>query len=533
METIFIKLLNMSITAGWLILAVVLLRAVLKRAPKSILCVLWALVGIRLICPFSIESMFSAVPSAETVPQSILYSRTPAIDSGIEAINESINPILSQSLAPDMAMSVNPAQVIAFAASAVWIAGMAAIVLYTLISYLRLRGRVATAVRLKDNIWQSEAVTSPFVLGVFKPRIYLPFNMDEESMRHVIAHETAHIKRRDHWIKPAGFLLLTIYWFNPLIWLAYSLMCRDIELACDEQVIKALDEDEKRAYSTALLACSVNRRAIAACPLAFGEVGVKQRIKNVLNYKKPAFWIIAAAIASCLAVAVLFMTDPKPKKIMLSSLSENECVEFIKARGVDIPEGFDNGDLGEFVKGMIISVEEDPYNNKYSAVSFTVIHDFAKEIQRAVNEYHGIESYDTGDLFSAVSAAIIEANSEGVERGGIPTSAYSILKIVHNGDKLTVYAAAMYNEYIYEDGALTLARGSHMPVAITFHNDKGELTPVEYWVPQDGSEYSPSIRKKFPSDIYDAAMKLHDYADLHERGCYEQALEHVNGGMAD
>lgn len=210
METIFIKLLNMSITAGWLILAVVLLRAVLKRAPKSILCVLWALVGIRLICPFSIESMFSAVPSAETVPQSILYSRTPAIDSGIEAINESINPILSQSLAPDMAMSVNPAQVIAFAASAVWIAGMAAIVLYTLISYLRLRGRVATAVRLKDNIWQSEAVTSPFVLGVFKPRIYLPFNMDEESMRHVIAHETAHIKRRDHWIKPRASCCLPL-----------------------------------------------------------------------------------------------------------------------------------------------------------------------------------------------------------------------------------------------------------------------------------------------------------------------------------
>ena len=181
METIFIKLLNMSITAGWLILAVVLLRAVLKRAPKSILCVLWALVGIRLICPFSIESMFSAVPSAETVPQSILYSRTPAIDSGIEAINESINPILSQSLAPDMAMSVNPAQVIAFAASAVWIAGMAAIVLYTLISYLRLRGRVATAVRLKDNIWQSEAVTSPFVLGVFKPESICPLTWTRKA----------------------------------------------------------------------------------------------------------------------------------------------------------------------------------------------------------------------------------------------------------------------------------------------------------------------------------------------------------------
>lgn len=528
METVFIKLLNMSITAGWLILAVVILRAVFKRAPKSILCVLWALVGIRLICPFSIKSVLSAVPSVETVPQNILYSRAPAIDSGIEALNESINPILSQSLAPDMAMSVNPMQVIAFAASAVWIAGMAALLLYTAISYLRLRKRVATAVRLKDNIWQSEAVTSPFVLGVFRPRIYLPFGMDEESMRHVIKHETAHIKRRDHWIKPAGFLLLTVYWFNPLIWLAYSLMCRDIELACDEQAIKALNADDKKAYSAALLACSVSRRSIAACPLAFGEIGVKQRIKNVLNYKKPAFWIIAAALASCLAVAVLFMTDPTPKKPMLSSMLESECVEFIKARGIEIPNGFDNDNLGDFVKDMIISVEEDPYYNL--VVSSPVTLDFAEDIRRAVNEYHGIETYDIGELWGAVSAAIIDANSEGAVRGGIPTAAQSILKIKHNGDKLTVYAVAMYNEFIYEDGVLTLSRGNHMPVAITFHNVKGELSPIEYWVPQDGSGYQASIGKKFPSDIYDAAMSLQDYVELHERTCYEQAMEHVYGG---
>ncbi len=531
METVFIKLLNMSITAGWLILTVVILRAVFKRAPKSIICVLWALVGIRLICPFSIESMLSAVPSVETVPQDILYSGSPAIDSGIEALNESINPILSQSLAPDMAMSVNPMQVIAFAASAVWIAGMAALLLYTAISYLCLRRRVATAVRLKDNIWQSEAVTSPFVLGVFRPRIYLPFDMDEESMRHVIAHETAHIKRRDHWIKPAGFLLLIVYWFNPLIWLAYSLMCRDIELACDEQAIKTLDVNDKKAYSTALLACSVSRRSIAACPLAFGEVGVKRRIKNILNYKKPAFWIIAAALASCLVVAVLFMTDPRPEKPMLSSLSESECVEFIRARGIDIPKGFDNGNLGGFVKEMVISVEEDPYY--YLAVSSPITLDFAQEIRRAVNEYYGIEPSDIGDIADAVSAAIIGANAEGAAQGGIPTAAHSIFKTEHNGKKLTVYAVAMYNEFIYEDGALTLSRGSHMPVVITFNNVKGELTPAEYWIPQDGGEYLSSIRKRFPSDVYDAVINLQDYVEFHERTCYEQALEYANGGMAD
>ena len=370
-------------------------------------------------------------------------------------------------------------------------------------------------------------MTSPFVLGVFRPRIYLPFDMDEESLRHVIAHETAHIKRHDHWIKPAGFLLLIVYWFNPLIWLAYSLMCRDIELACDEQAIRTLDEADKKAYSTALLACSVNRRSIAACPLAFGEVGVKQRIKSVLNYKKPAFWIIAAALVSCLVVAVLFMTDPRPEKAMLSSLSEGECIEFIKARGLDIPEYIDSG----FVKRMITLVEEDPaYPFAFSYIGTL---DFAEEIRRAVNEYHGIESYDTRKLASAISAAIIEANSEGVEQRGIPTSANSIFKIEHNGDRLTVYAAAMYNEYIYEDGALTLGRGSHMPVAITFHDVKGELSVLEYWIPQDGSGYSASIKKKFPRDIYDAVMKLPDYAETHERICYEQALEHVNGGMTE
>ena len=530
METVFIKLLNMSITAGWLILAVVIMRPVLKRAPKSILCVLWALVGIRLICPLSIKSMLSAVPSVETIPQNILYSRAPAIDSGIEALNELINPPLSQSLAPDMVSSANPMQVIAFIASAIWIAGMAALLLYTAISYMCLRGRVATAVRLTGNIWQSEAVTSPFVLGVFRPRIYLPFDMDEESMRHVIAHETAHIKRRDHWIKPAGFLLLIVYWFNPLIWLAYSLMCRDIELACDEQAIKTLGADDKKAYSTALLACSVSRRSIAACPLAFGEVGVRQRIKNILNYKKPAFWIIAAALASCLVVAVLFMTDPRPEKPMLSSLSESECIEFIKASGVDIPKGFDNDSLGGFVKEMITSVEEDPYY--HLVVSSIVTHDFAEEIRRAVNEYHGIGPYDIGDIADAVSAAIIGANSDGVVQGGVPTSAHSIFRLEHKGKKLNVYAVAMYNEFIYEDGALKLSRGSHMPVAITFNNVKGELTPVEYWIPQDGSEYMPSIRKKFPSDIYDAVTNLQDYVEFHERACYEQAQEYVNGRKA-
>jgi beta-lactamase regulating signal transducer with metallopeptidase domain len=202
-------------------------------------------------------------------------------------------------------------QIAASIASIVWIAGMALLVLYGVISYVGLRRKVAEAVPLRDNLWQGQAVASPFVLGFFRPRIYLPFGMDEESIVFVVAHENEHISRRDHWIKPIGFLLLVIYWFNPLIWLAYILLCRDIELACDERVVKRMSADDKKAYSKALLTCSVDRRSIAACPLAFGEVGVKQRITNVLNYKKPTFWIIIAALVSCAVVAVCFLTNPR------------------------------------------------------------------------------------------------------------------------------------------------------------------------------------------------------------------------------
>ena len=357
MEAVFIKLLNMSIAASWLILAVVLLRTILNKAPKSIRRILWALVGIRLVLPFSPESFLSLIPSAETVSPNILYAEIPTIHSGISVLNQTVNPIISESLAPNVVANVNPMQVVAYIASVVWIIGMIALMLYSVISYVRLRRRVADAVILRDNFWQSEKVASPFVLGLFRPRIYLPFGMDDESLAYVVAHEKAHIKHRDHWIKPIGFLLLTIYWFNPLIWLAYILLCRDIELACDERVVKQMSADDKKAYSKALLTCSVDRRSIAACPLAFGEVGVKQRIKNVLNYKKPAFWIIIAALASCVVVAVCFLTNPKtgedPAKVVgeydISSLggsfvaSENPAYE-----------------IGRNAYGMPVFVDTDP-----------------------------------------------------------------------------------------------------------------------------------------------------------------------------
>lgn len=311
MNELFLKIINMSISASWLVLAVLILRFVLKKAPKWINVLLWGIVAIRLICPFSFESTLSLIPSAETIPLNIGMDTTTTINSGISAINNAVNPIISQSNTPMAGASVNLLQITIGIYEYIWIFGMIALALYTAISYWRLRRKVDTAVRYKDNIFQSENVSFPFVLGIIKPRIYLPFKMNGQYLEYVVAHEQAHICRKDHWWKPLGFLLLMIHWFNPLMWLAYVLLCRDIELACDEKVIKELGNEQRGDYTQALVACSVNRRMIAACPLAFGEVSVKERVKSVMNYKKPAFWVIIISVIVCVGVAVCFLTNPK------------------------------------------------------------------------------------------------------------------------------------------------------------------------------------------------------------------------------
>lgn len=310
MADLFLRIFNLSITAGYLVLAVVALRLLLKKAPRWSIVLLWGLVAIRLVCPFSIESALSLIPSAETVSPEIMYSPTPSINSGIHAFNSTINPVISETFAPTPSHSVNPMQVLIFVATSVWLVGMGFMLVYTLISYWRLQRRVSTAIRLQDNIYRSENVSSPFILGILRPRIYLSCHLCETERHHVIAHEQAHIRRQDHWWKPLGFLLLAIHWFNPLMWLAYILLCRDIEVACDEKVVKELETHQRADYSESLLKCSVKQTMIAACPLAFGEVGVKERVKNVLKYKKPSIWIIAISIAACIAIAVCFLTVP-------------------------------------------------------------------------------------------------------------------------------------------------------------------------------------------------------------------------------
>ncbi len=338
MSAVFLSILNMSLSASWIVLAVLILRLLLKKAPKWIIVLLWGIVAIRLICPLSIESALSLIPNAEPINPDILVDSTPVVDSNDPVIDGVENPgiigggspvvgddpvigdgpVVGEDPVtdtPTVETPANPLQTVISLSSYVWLAGIAGMLAYTGLSYFRVKRRIGMAIRLQDNIYQSENVVSPFVLGLIQPKIYLPFGMDGQDMEYVIAHENAHIRRKDHWWKPIGFLILAIHWFNPLLWLGYVLLCRDIELACDEKVIKELNFQQKADYSQALLNCSVNRRILAACPLAFGEVGIKERVKSVLNYKKPAFWIIAVAIVASIVAAVCFLTNPVKDKI--------------------------------------------------------------------------------------------------------------------------------------------------------------------------------------------------------------------------
>ena len=312
MAAVFLKLLNLSISASWLVLAVLVLRLVSKRSPKWMNVLLWGMVALRLMLPFSIESALSLIPSAETLsPEVVRFDPAPTITSGVEFIDNAVNPSLSESFAAAPLASVNPLYVWTYLAGWVWLIGLGAMLLYALVSYLRLRRRVSVSLCVRENIYLCDAISSPFILGVVKPRIYLPSGLDEVEQQNVLSHERAHLVRRDHWWKPLGFALLAVYWFNPLLWLAYALLCRDIELACDERVIRTMDESAVKTYSTVLLACSMPRKAVITCPLAFGEVGVKERVRNALHYKKPAFWVVAASVAVCVVVAVCFLTNPE------------------------------------------------------------------------------------------------------------------------------------------------------------------------------------------------------------------------------
>lgn len=334
MEALFLKILSLSLGATYVSAAVIALRFLLKRTPRWIVCAMWGLVAIRLLCPFTLESAVSLAPSPDFRPVPLISANQP------EAPAQTPRPSAAQPAPAGavLAPTESPAQVPASAPAEipeesqiptqsrialfarVWLLGVAGMLGYLIFSTLRLRRRVGVSIPMAENVRCSESVDTPFVLGLFRPTIYLPASVSPEDIPYVLAHERTHIRRRDHWWKPLGFVLLSVYWFNPVLWLAYVLLCRDIEAACDERVIRDMAAEGRRAYSTALLHCSMSRDAIAACPLAFGETGVKERIRAVASYKKPAFWTILAGIVLGIVIGVCFLTSPetagiKPKDI--------------------------------------------------------------------------------------------------------------------------------------------------------------------------------------------------------------------------
>lgn len=314
MDDVFLKLVNLSISASWLILAVLVLRFVLKKAPKWVMPLLWGVVALRLVCPFSIESALSLIPSAETIPSEIVTETREPVLYEQATLDIVTNPTLPSAAEVPVGVSRQQAQVDFNIYSVLWLAGMAALLVHALVSAGKLKRKLATAILLRDNIYESEFVDSPFVFGVVKPNIYLPMHMDEGTAAYVIAHECAHLARRDHWWKVLGYLVLALHWFNPLVWVAYILFCRDIELACDEKVVRGLDGAARADYSQALLSCAAPKRAVAACPLAFGEGNIKTRVKSALHYKKPAFWVAAAAVLAVVIMAVCFLTNPRSER---------------------------------------------------------------------------------------------------------------------------------------------------------------------------------------------------------------------------
>ncbi len=468
MSEFFLKIVNMSISASWLVLAVLLLRFLLKKAPKWISVLLWGIVAIKLIFPFSIESVLSLIPSAETITKSPDAPR-PHFESGVTIIDNQINDYLGGHYYEGITRPTGHFADVTTILAMVWLAGIIVLLTYTIISYLRVKNKIGTAVFFRDNIYQSENVISPFVLGIFKPKIYLPFNMSKPDICHVIAHEQAHICRKDHWWKPLGFLILTIHWFNPLMWLGYVLVCRDIELACDEKVIKELNTEQKADYSQALLSCSVNRRMIAACPLAFGEVGVKNRVKTVLNYKKPAFWIVVVAIIASVVVAVCFLTNPTSNTLKnienrtLNSITEETVAVWMSDGETYHSIGSISKDLLEDLSEIKISRKEVSLNRSEDRdASNTLVLQTKQDTDLLTNSYlKGLYIHFNSD-FSTVWV------NDGVK----PTLSYKVI----NPQK----AKQIYEDIANFDGAENLTWTYQPMLSFTGHSFKKFLFDLDY-----------------------------------------------------
>lgn len=584
---VFMQLFNVSLTAGWFVLAVALIRVLLKKAPKCISCVLWGMVAIRLVMPFSIESALSLVPSAEPLPVTNIYKSGPDISGNLIYRNVNSGSQIFDAVVGTAMRETNSISALKnnFSLLAcIWILGILAMLIYTVVSCFKISKKLNEAMPLRDNVWLCDRIDSPFIFGLVKPRIFLPSNMSEDDMEFVIAHEKAHLKRRDHWWKPLGFVLLTVYWFNPLLWVAYILLCRDIELACDEKVIKEMGAEIKKDYSNALINCSVPRKSIAACPLAFGETGVKSRIKSVLNYKKPAFWIIIVAIIASIVLAVCFLTNPIDNSAIFNAKYETgECLfddvvtenKQTNKNGLSfginstgrVYKDYGNGE-GEYIgelKDSVFSVNElnsmieEQGGKRINIGRVQKVYEISsKNGEKEYVFFHkkngdvavvmffsdgGIMSvfnlvkkpptdvypeYDNslGDELSVFIDCSIAEHFQDEESGNYACCVdYEVLGKRKFFGETTLYLWVMYQEYSF-DGILKKEGGAHIPTAITVRKENGGYKLVEYWEPRDGSYYVKDIKDKFPFYLHNRAIDSQRTVKQQIARCEALAMEH-------
>lgn len=459
MEALFLKLVNMSLTALWLVLAVIGVRFVFRRTPKWVLCLLWGLVGLRLVCPFSIESSLSLIPSAQPLPPEIIYTAKPELQSGISVVDNTINPMLASSMTPMEPASANPTQIWSFIFTRVWLLGAAAMFLYALISYILLRRRVAASIPVRQNIRRCEFIDAPFVLGFFFPKIYLPSALEKRQWDYVLAHEEAHIQRHDNLWKPIAFLLLCIYWFNPLYWVAFTLFCRDMEGACDERVIRRMDLDTRRKYSEALLSASIHRQPVMAHPLAFGEVGIRERIKYVMNYKKPSSWAIWLSAALILFLAVTFLTNPErrydPEKTYAQSVLPDPDRIYIDVNGTDSVYEKDS----EVYRSLVDAFRENWWkyteDNRDTASDELLTAPIAPELLKTTSWRMYVDISDVIICFQYPSNPVLWENSDG-DRMEIQTIGFVLPEKTWSEDNTRGFFLISQTEHIgYNEGIYT------------------------------------------------------------------------------
>lgn len=541
MEIIFLKLLNRSIAAGWLILAVLVLRFLFRKAPGWFFCALWGIVALRLLCPFSPVSPLSLLPSGETLsPYTVQFSTEPEIQSGVPVLDHTLNPIIQDTFTPSPGASVNPLYVWTFFAAVLWGIGAFCLLAHGLAALIRIRSRIRESVPFRDNLRLCDSINAPFILGILHPRIYLPADTDQAQLPYILAHEQAHLKRLDHWWKPLAYLLLSVYWFHPLIWVAYHLFCRDLELACDEKVIRDLSLEEKKAYSHALVSCSLQQRLVLTCPLAFGEISVKKRVNRILHYQKPALWLLAAAAAAGIITAVCFLTDP-PEHISQdrAAIPTNEKETLPDTTGIHSSADtmpLPSAGSGQRDAEMFPNSGQNPMELPGSQPHHEDLPD-ASDAQTP----HGTAEPLTDDtdpavasLLQAASAAILEHNaSSGPETYDLACCDFTILGTKSQSlasesseQTFTSYGWALYQTYHISETGIEDVGGSHIPVALTFEIKEDSYSLKDYWEPRDGSYFAEDIRNRFPEFLTADGMDSQKFILPQIQSCYRQAVEY-------